>query len=37
LRITPVTVARKPDHRGDHEENRKTIAQGMPDCLAYLW
>jgi hypothetical protein len=23
-------VARKPDHQGDHEGNRKTTAQGMP-------
>src|SRR5258708_24343308 len=30
LRITLTTVARKPGHRGEHEENRKTIAQGMP-------
>jgi hypothetical protein len=27
LRITPATVARQPDHRGDHEGNRNTIAQ----------
>jgi hypothetical protein len=25
------TGARKPDPRGEHEGNRKTIAQGMPD------
>jgi hypothetical protein len=25
-----VTVTRKPDHRGDHEVSRKTIARGMP-------
>jgi hypothetical protein len=25
-------VTRKPDHRGEHEGNRKTIAQGMPEC-----
>jgi hypothetical protein len=24
-------VARKPDHQGDREVNRKAIAQGMPD------
>ena len=24
------TVAKEPDHRGEHEGNRKTIAQGMP-------
>jgi len=30
-RVPPLaTVARKPDHRGDREGNRKTIAQGMP-------
>jgi hypothetical protein len=23
-------VTRKPDHRGEHEGNRKTIARGMP-------
>jgi hypothetical protein len=28
--ISHATVARKPDHRGDHEASRKTIAQGMP-------
>jgi hypothetical protein len=27
------TVARKPGHRGEREISRKTIAQGMPDCL----
>jgi len=26
-----MTGARKPDPRGEHEGNRKTIAQGMPD------
>jgi hypothetical protein len=25
-----MTVANKPGHRGEHEGNRKTIAQGMP-------
>src|ERR1700743_2446391 len=30
LRITPMTVARKPGHRGEREGNRKAIAQGMP-------
>jgi hypothetical protein len=25
-----MTVTRKPDHRGEHEGNRKTIARGMP-------
>src|SRR3954454_676298 len=24
------TVSNKPGHRGEHEENRKTIARGMP-------
>ena len=28
-----MTVPKKPDHRGEHEVNVKTIAQGMPDCL----
>jgi hypothetical protein len=28
------TVARKPGHRGEHEGNRKTIAQGRPDASA---
>src|SRR3981081_3802604 len=26
----PMTVTKKPDHRGEHEVSRKTIAQGMP-------
>jgi hypothetical protein len=26
-----MTGARKPDPRGEHEGNRKTTAQGMPD------
>jgi hypothetical protein len=25
-----MTVTTKPDHRGEHEGNRKTIVQGMP-------
>jgi hypothetical protein len=25
-----MTVTRKPDHRGEHEISRKTIARGMP-------
>jgi hypothetical protein len=25
-----MTVAKEPDHRGEHEGNRKTIARGMP-------
>jgi len=28
-----MTVARKPGHRGEREISRKTIAQGMSDCL----
>jgi hypothetical protein len=28
--ILLATVTRKPDHRGEHEASRKTIAQGMP-------
>jgi hypothetical protein len=31
LRITPGMVAKKPDHQREHEGNRKTVAQGMPD------
>jgi hypothetical protein len=30
-----VTVARKPGHRGERGVNRKTIAQGRPDCLRF--
>jgi hypothetical protein len=26
-------VATKPGHQGEREGNRKTIAQGKPDCL----
>jgi hypothetical protein len=26
-------VARKPDHQGDHEGNRNTIARGVPGCF----
>ena len=26
---------KKPGHRGEHEGNRKTIAQGKPDCLRW--
>jgi len=37
LRITPGMVARKPDRQREHEGNRKTIVQGMPDRLADLW
>jgi hypothetical protein len=28
--IPLATVAKEPDHRGEHEGNRKTIARGMP-------
>jgi hypothetical protein len=31
--IPPMTVTRKPGHRGERVISRKTIAQGMPDCL----
>jgi hypothetical protein len=31
------TEARKPDHRGEHEISRKTIAQETPDCPVSLW
>src|SRR6516165_7816094 len=30
LCIAPMTVAKKPGHRGEREGNRKTIAQGRP-------
>jgi hypothetical protein len=33
LRITLAMVARKPDHQGEHEISRKTIAQGRPECF----
>jgi hypothetical protein len=33
LRITRGTEATKPGLRGEHEGNRNTIAQGMPDRL----
>ena len=26
-----------PAHQGEREVSRKTIAQGMPECSAYLW
>jgi hypothetical protein len=29
-RIALTMVTTKPDHQREHEENRKTIAQGMP-------
>jgi hypothetical protein len=28
-----MTVTKKPDHREEHEGNRNTIAQGMPECF----
>jgi len=31
--LSRATVAKKPGRRGEHEISRKTIAQGMPDCL----
>jgi hypothetical protein len=31
--ISQATVTTKPDRREEHEGNRKTIAQGMSDCL----
>jgi hypothetical protein len=33
VRITQVTVANKPGHRGEHEGSRKTTAQGRPGCI----
>src|SRR3977135_4499805 len=27
-----MTGTKKPDHRGEHEVSRKTIAQGRPEC-----
>ena len=33
VKTPPMTVSTKPDRRGEHEISRKTIAQGMPDCL----
>jgi hypothetical protein len=35
--IREATVAKEPRHRGEHEANRKAVAQGMSDCSAYLW
>jgi hypothetical protein len=37
LCIAPTTGTRKPGPREEREGNRKTIAQGMPECSAYLW
>ena len=31
--IPQATVTTKPDHRGEHDISRKTIARGMPDDL----
>jgi hypothetical protein len=33
VKTPPMTVTKKPDRRGEHDISRKTIAQGMPDCL----
>jgi hypothetical protein len=30
MNVRNVTVAKEPGHRGEHEGNRKTIAQGKP-------
>jgi hypothetical protein len=37
LRITPATVTKSPITGESTKETVKTIAQGMPECLAYLW
>jgi hypothetical protein len=37
LRIAPMTGAKEPGPRGEHDISRKTIAQGMPAVAAYLW
>ena len=37
LCIAPMTVAKKPGHRGEREGNRKTIARGMPVIRLHLW
>jgi hypothetical protein len=37
LRITPMTVAIKPGHRGEREISRKAIAQGRPGVPVNLW
>ena len=31
--IPPMTVAKKPAHRGELEVSRKTIARGRPGCF----
>src|SRR5438552_18486490 len=33
--IPPVTVAKKPAHRGEHEVSRKAIAWGKPGCFGW--
>jgi hypothetical protein len=33
LRIALAMVTKKPDHQGEHEGNRKTIAQGRPEAI----
>jgi hypothetical protein len=33
-RFSGMTVTTKPDHRGEHEGNRKTFARGRPGCSA---
>ena len=35
--IREATVTNKPDHRGEREISRKTIAQGRPGVPAHLW
>jgi hypothetical protein len=30
-----MTVTRKPDHRGERDISRKTVAQGKPGCLRW--
>ena len=37
LCIAPMTVAKKPGHRGEREGTRKTIARGMPVIRLHLW
>ena len=32
-RFSRAMVARKPDHQGERDISRKTIAQGRPDCF----
>ena len=35
--VREATVTKEPDHREEHEGNRKTIAQGRPGVPANLW